>query len=30
VPEDTAKQTLARVSHKLPVRTRFVARRHGM
>ncbi len=30
VPEDTAKQTLARVSHKLSVRTRFVARRHGM
>lgn len=30
VPEDLAKETLARVSHKLPVKTRFVTRRHGI
>ena len=30
VSEDVAKQTLARISHKLPIRTRFAARRHGM
>jgi len=30
VPEDVAKQTLARISHKLGVRTRFVTRRHGI
>jgi large subunit ribosomal protein L16 len=30
IPEDVAKQTLARISHKLPIKTRFVARRHGM
>lgn len=27
VPEDTAKQALARVAHKMPVRCRFVGRR---
>ena len=30
VSEDMAKQTLARVSHKLPIRTRFVTRHRGM
>jgi len=30
VSEDVAKETLARVSHKLPIRTRFLTRRHGM
>jgi len=29
VSEDMAKETLCRVSHKLPVKTRFVVRRHG-
>ena len=29
VDEATAKKTLARVAHKMPVQTRFVARRHG-
>jgi large subunit ribosomal protein L16 len=28
VPEDVAKQALIRVSHKMPIRCRFVARRH--
>ena len=28
VDEPTAKRALARVAHKLPVRTRFVSRRH--
>ena len=27
VPEDIAKQTLARIAHKMPVRCRFVGRR---
>jgi large subunit ribosomal protein L16 len=27
VPEDTAKQALARIAHKMPVRCRFVGRR---
>ncbi|MFH1023757.1 MAG: 50S ribosomal protein L16 [Planctomycetota bacterium] len=27
IPEETARQTLNRVAHKLPIRTRFVARR---
>jgi large subunit ribosomal protein L16 len=30
VSEEMAKQTLARVSHKLPLKTRFVTRRHGL
>lgn len=30
VPEDVAKMALVRVANKLPVRTRFVARRHGL
>ncbi len=30
VGEDVAKSALLRVAHKLPVRTRFVARRHSM
>ena len=30
VTEEIAKETLARVAHKLPVKTRFVTRRHGM
>ena len=30
VPEDVAKQALLRVCHKMPVRCRFVMRRHGM
>ena len=29
VDEATAKKTLARVAHKMPVQTRFVARRHS-
>ena len=28
VPEEIAKQALLRVAHKMPVRTRFVMRRH--
>ena len=28
VPEDIAKETLARTAHKMPVRVRFVKRRH--
>jgi len=28
VPEDVAKQALARVAHKMPIRCRFVTRRH--
>lgn len=28
VPEDTARQALLRVSHKLPIHCRFVKRRH--
>lgn len=28
VPEDVAKQTLSRTAHKMPVRVRFVKRRH--
>ncbi len=30
VSEDVAKRALLRVSHKMPVRTRFVYRRHGL
>lgn len=30
VPEDLAREALARVSHKLPVKTRMVRRRHGL
>jgi len=30
VDEPTAKRALARVAHKLPVRTRFLARRHAV
>src|SRR3954449_12409727 len=30
VDEATAKRALARVAHKMPVRTRFVIRRHGV
>lgn len=30
VTEDLAKRALLRVAHKMPVRTRFVMRRHGV
>lgn len=30
VGEEVAKEALLRVAHKMPVRTRFVARRHGL
>ncbi|AQT69846.1 50S ribosomal protein L16 [Anaerohalosphaera lusitana] len=30
VPEDVAKAALARVAHKMPVRCRFVTRRHSL
>lgn len=30
VSEDTAKQALVRVAHKMPVRCRFVKRRHSL
>ena len=30
VPENMAKAALLRVAHKMPVRTRFVVRRHGL
>ena len=30
VSEDVAKAALMRVAHKMPVRTRFVVRRHGL
>ncbi len=30
VSEDIAKAALMRVAHKMPVRTRFVVRRHGL
>jgi len=30
VSEDMAKETLARISHKMPIKTRFVTRRHGL
>jgi large subunit ribosomal protein L16 len=30
VPEDVARATLARISHKVAVKTRFVTRRHGL
>lgn len=30
VSEDLAKRALLRVAHKMPVKTRFVYRRHGM
>ncbi len=30
VTEDVAKQALARVSHKMPIRCRFVRRRHSL
>ena len=29
VEEEMAKETLARIAHKLPVKTRFLTRRHG-
>ncbi len=30
VPEDVAKQALARVAHKMPLKCRFVTRRHSI
>lgn len=30
VAEDVAKTALLRIAHKMPVRTRFVTRRHGL
>jgi len=30
VPEDVAKEALARVAHKMPIRCRFVRRRHAL
>ncbi len=30
VSEDLARSALTRIAHKMPVRTRFVARRHGL
>ncbi len=30
VPEDIAKQALIRVAHKMPIRCRFVKRRHSL
>ena len=30
VPEDVAKQALVRVAHKMPIRCRFVKRRHAL
>jgi large subunit ribosomal protein L16 len=30
VDEPTAKRALARVAHKMPIRTRFIARRHAV
>lgn len=30
VPEDVAKQALLRVAHKMPIRCRFVKRRHSL
>jgi large subunit ribosomal protein L16 len=30
VPEDVAKQALVRVCHKMPIRCRFVTRRHSI
>jgi large subunit ribosomal protein L16 len=30
VPEEVAKQSLTRVSHKMPIRCRFVSRRHAV
>ena len=30
ISEDIAKATLSRIAHKLPVKTRFVTRRHGI
>ncbi len=30
VGEEVAKEALLRVAHKMPVRTRFVSRRHGL
>jgi large subunit ribosomal protein L16 len=30
VPEEVAKQALIRVSHKMPIRCRFVSRRHAV
>ena len=30
VPEDIAKQALVRVAHKMPIRCRFVKRRHSL
>jgi len=30
VPEDMARQALVRAAHKMPIRVRFVTRRHGV
>ena len=30
VPEEVAKQALIRVAHKMPIRCRFIARRHAV
>jgi len=30
VPEEMARQALARAAHKMPIRVRFVLRRHGV
>ena len=30
LPEDIAKQALIRTAHKLPVKVRFITRRHGL
>jgi large subunit ribosomal protein L16 len=30
VPEEVAKQALIRVAHKMPIRCRFVMRRHAV
>ena len=30
VPEDVAKEALVRVAHKMPIRCRFVRRRHAV
>jgi ribosomal protein L16/L10AE len=30
VSEEVAKQALSRVAHKMPIRMRFIRRRHGV
>ena len=30
ITEDMAKQALLRIAHKMPVRTRFIVRRHSV